>query len=104
MVSLRDGRNNNELQFFIHVEKEEDCSGELKGTALFTSSKMAVYREGGDPCVMELHFSPSAVTLKEVEGCGAHRGLKCVFDGKFTRKKTAPLPKSDKTSTKETKK
>lgn len=90
VVSLRDGRKANELQFFIHFEKANgDCTGELKGTALFTSSKTAVYREGGDPCVLEIHFSPSAVSLKEVEGCGAHRGLDCAFDGKFTRKKTA---------------
>lgn len=88
LVSLRDGRNVNEIQFFIHFENEKsDCKGELKGTALFTSSKMAVYRQGGDPCVLELHFSSSAVTLREVEGCGSHRGLECSFNGKFTRRK-----------------
>ena len=96
LVSLRDGRNDNELQFFIHFENSDGtCTGELKGTALFTSSKMAVYREGGDPCVMELHFSSAAVTLKEVEGCGSHRGLDCSFNGKFTKKKT-PISRSTK--------
>ena len=26
-------------------------------------------------------------SLKEVEACGSHRGLRCVFDGNFVRKK-----------------
>ena len=87
MVSIRDGRTANEIIFFVHFEKVDgDCKGELKGTAFFASSKIAVYREGGDPCVMELHFSNSSVTIKEMEGCGAHRDLKCSFDGTFTKK------------------
>jgi hypothetical protein len=85
IVSIRDSKNPNELLFFIHFEKA-DCTGELKGTALFTSGTTAVYRQGGDPCVLELNFSGRTVTLREVEGCGSHRDVKCVFDGSFTKK------------------
>ena len=88
MVSVRDGRNEKEINFFIHFEKNEgDCSGELKGTAFFRAAKTAVYRQGGDACVLELNFGASSVTLKEMEGCGVHRDVRCVFDGTFTKKK-----------------
>jgi len=88
-VSVRDARTPNELQFFIHFEKDKDCGGELRGTALLTSSRMAVYRQGGDPCVLELSFSGNSVSVREVEGCGSRRGVKCVFDGSFPKKKEA---------------
>ncbi len=87
MVSVRDGRTANEINFFVHFEKDNgDCKGELKGTAFFASSKVAVYRQGGDPCVMEFHFSNYSVIVKEMEGCGLHRDLKCSFNGTFTKK------------------
>jgi hypothetical protein len=98
IVSVRDSKNPNEIIFFIHFEKE-DCTGELKGTALFTSSTTAVYRQGGDPCVLELNFAGRAVSLREVEGCGSHRDVKCVFDGSFTKK-----PEQTKAPVKKTKK
>jgi hypothetical protein len=95
-VSVRDARSTSEINFFIHFEKgegDDKCTGELKGTALLTSTRTAVYRQGGDPCVLELQFSGNSVTLHETEGCGSHRGVKCIFDGSFPRKK-AVSPKS----------
>lgn len=95
-VSIRDARNPKELNFFVHFETGEDdntCTGELKGTALLTSTKTAVYRQGGDPCVLELSFGNNSVTLREMEGCGSRRGVQCVFEGTFPRKK-AVSPKS----------
>jgi hypothetical protein len=87
IVSIRDGRNENELLVFVHFEKEDgECTGELKGTVFFTSSTSAVYRQGGDPCVLEFRFSGSSVTLREEEGCGSHRGLQCAFDDTYSRK------------------
>lgn len=87
LVSIRDGRNATELQAFVHIEKEDGtCTGELKGTLFFTSTTTAVYRQGGDPCVLEFQFTPTSVLLKEDEGCGAHRDLKCVFDDTYPRK------------------
>ena len=90
IVSIRDGRNATELNMFIHFEKEEgECIGELKGTLLLTSTTTAVYRQGGDACVLEFQFASNTVTLREEEGCGAHRGLKCLFDGSYKRKAVA---------------
>lgn len=93
IVSVRDGRTANELTVFIHFEKENgECKGELKGNVLMTSSTTAVYRQGGNPCVLEMKFANNKVTLKEVDGCGSFRDLKCTFDGTYTRKK---VPKKD---------
>lgn len=86
IVSIRDGRTPSELNMFVHFEDEEGCTGELKGTLFFTSTTTAVYRQGGDPCVLEARFSATSVTLREEEGCGSHRGLKCAFDGSFPKK------------------
>jgi hypothetical protein len=98
LVSVRDAKNPSQVNFFIHFEKNEECSGELKGTALMTSAKTAVYRQGGDPCVLELNFSGRTVSLHEIEGCGSHRSVRCVFEGQFTRKieKTKPATRKTK--------
>ncbi|RYY87364.1 MAG: hypothetical protein EOO15_12120 [Chitinophagaceae bacterium] len=92
-VSIRDARNPSEVNFFVHFEtgeKDNLCVGELKGTALLTGSRTAIYRQGGDPCVLELNFEGNTVQLREMEGCGSRRGVQCVFEGTFTRKKIAP--------------
>ena len=100
IVSIRSTKNPAEFLFFIHFENEDqDCSGELKGSALMTSSTTAVFRQGGTPCVLEFHFTPSSVTLKEVEGCGSFRDIKCVFDGSFPKKKEAKPKKENKPKT-----
>jgi len=87
-VSVRDGRNEKEIDFFIHFEKSGDCNGEIKGTAKFISPNLARYTQPGDPCVLDLSFKNGKVTLKEEKGCGAYRGIKCFFEGTYTRKKT----------------
>jgi hypothetical protein len=94
LVSIRDGRKNDRLSFFIHFEKSNGaCTGDLKGEAIIKSSSTAEYREGGDPCVLRFSFTSSSVNVKELEGCGSHRGLRCSFDGTFARKKEAkPAP------------
>lgn len=90
ILSIRDGRSDKEVMFFVHFEKNDgECTGELKGTLFFTSSTTAVYRQGGDPCVLEFNFKKSSVSMREVEGCGLHRGLQCLFEGTFTKKKEA---------------
>jgi hypothetical protein len=95
LVSIRDGRKSDRFSFFIHFEKNSGaCSGELKGEAIIKSASVAEYRQGGDPCVLRFNFTSSSVTVKEVEGCGSHRDLRCSFDGTFQRKKEAkPAPK-----------
>jgi hypothetical protein len=87
-VSVRDGRYPNQLQVFIHTDHNGgECTGELKGDVLITSSTTAIYRQGGDPCVLSFQFTPNSVILKEDQGCGSHRGVNCSFDGTFSRKK-----------------
>lgn len=87
LVSIRDGRKNDRLTFFVHFEKAKgECTGELKGEALFKSPNTAEYRESGDPCILKFNFSATSVSLTE-ENCGSRRGLKCLFDGSFARKK-----------------
>lgn len=88
LVSVRDGRKPDRINFFIHFEKKnEECIGELKGEALMKSPFLAEFRKNGDPCILQLHFTQSTVSIKELEGCGSHRGLLCVFEGTFIRKK-----------------
>ena len=93
-VSIRDGRNATELLLFIHIEKGE-CSGEIKGSLLMTSSTKGVYRQGGDPCQLSFQFAGNTVSVKEDGGCGSRRGLDCSFDGSYKKKKEAK-PKSTK--------
>ncbi len=95
IVSVRDGRRPNLLTVFVHIEKDNNCTGELKGDAEITSSTTAVYREAGDPCILQFTFTSSTITLAEVEGCGGRRGLECSFNGSFSKKKVAK-PKLEK--------
>jgi len=100
IVSVRDGKHPNESQIFIHIENEEgDCTGEIKGRALWISSKTAIYQQGGDPCVLALTFTSSSVKLTEQKACGSDRGINCSFEGTYTLKKE---PKSKKTKEKHT--
>ena len=87
MISFRDGRKTDRLTFFLHFEKAGDCNGELKGEAILRTATMAEYREAGDPCSIQFNFTANAVTVKEIDGCGAHRGLRCSFNGSYARKK-----------------
>ena len=88
LVSVRDGRKNDRITFFVHFEKDNGaCTGELKGEAMIKSANTAEYKEEGDPCRLKFIFTSNAVTLKEEEGCGSRRGPKCSFDGSFAKKK-----------------
>ena len=101
IVSIRDGHTPNQALAFVHLEKNDgECTGELKGEILFTSSKTAIYRQGGDPCVLQFSFTPTSVSLKEEQGCGNHRGLNCALEGTFSRKKEAKTKPSAKKTTK----
>jgi len=88
IVSIRDDSKAGRINFFIHVDRNNgECSGEIKGVANFTSVNTAIYKQPGDACSLQFNFSSSSVSLKELEACGAHRGVKCSFDGNFPRKK-----------------
>lgn len=96
IISFRDGKNDSELLFWVHFEKDNgQCVGELKGTAKMLSAKKAIYKEAGNPCTLEFTFNTGNVVMKEVEGCGSYRDIKCFFEGTYPRKKE-PKPKSSK--------
>lgn len=89
-VSVRDGKDEKHLMFFAHFDGGKDeCYGELKGEATLVKPNIAYYRQVGDACVLELNFSSNKVTLREEQGCGNYRGIKCVFTGSYPRKKKA---------------
>ena len=88
LISIRDGRYPNQLLVYVHTENSAgDCKGELRGEFLMTTSTTAVYRQGGDPCVMTLTFKGNKVSINEETGCGNYRGLDCPLTGTFTLKK-----------------
>jgi hypothetical protein len=89
-ISFRDGKNNSVIRFFVHFEKDNgSCKGELKGEARFVSSTIARYIANGDPCSLEFNFSEKTVRMKELEGCGNHRDIRCYFDGVYNKHKEA---------------
>lgn len=97
MVSIREGKNASNVRFFIHFEKDKgECKGELRGEANFTQPNVAVFRQSGDPCVLQFTFTATSVTLKELEGCGNYRDIRCFFEGSFPRKKEPVKPKPKK--------
>ena len=90
LVSIRDGRYPNQLLVYIHTEnKAGDCKGEMRGEFLITSTTTATFRQGGDPCVLNLNFKGNTVSISEQTGCGNYRGLDCPLTGIFTKKKPA---------------
>ncbi|MBV9986114.1 MAG: hypothetical protein JO301_00425 [Chitinophagaceae bacterium] len=86
-ISIRDSKNPNTYLFFVHFEKPEGCTGELKGEMIMKSADAGQYFGKGDPCIIDFHFDGSEITLKETGTCGNHRGMKCFFDDSFVRKK-----------------
>jgi hypothetical protein len=103
-VSIRDGSRTGQLLVFMHMEKNDgECIGELKGELDLVKPNLAQYRKADDHCVLEFSFGNNAVTVRELEACGNHRGIKCVFDGSFPRKKD-PRKATVKTGKKASKK
>lgn len=97
IVSVRDGRTATQLMVYIHTENEDGtCKGDLKGQFLVTSSNTAIYRQGGDPCVLQLKFTGSSVSIHEEQGCGNHRDVSCAFEGSFPKKKVEKLKSTSK--------
>ena len=90
LVSIRDDSKAGRINFFIHFDRNDgECTGELKGVANITAANTAIYQQPGDACSIQFNFSTFSVTLKEIQACGAHRGVKCSFDGSYPSKKEA---------------
>lgn len=88
LVSVRDGKREGEMRFFIHVSKDNsECSGEVDGVGRWISKNVAEYHQEAGPCGIRFTFSSSHVVIKEIGGCGAFRGIRCTFDGSYPRKR-----------------
>ena len=87
-ISVRDGRNASTILFFVHFEKDNGaCNGELKGQAKFISATTAQFHGNADRCTINFSFSNNKIFMKEIEGCGNYRDIKCFFEGSFLKKK-----------------
>jgi hypothetical protein len=94
-ISIRDGSKPNRALFFMHMEMNNgECVGELKGELDLVKPNVAVYRKADDHCALEFSFTNTSVSIRELEACGNHRGIKCVFNGTFPKKKDPKKPVS----------
>ena len=94
-ISVRDGKNASEISFFVHFEKDNaECVGELKGTAKYDYLPLKhIIRKTAIPVLLNLPLARPSVVMKEIEGCGSYRDIKCFFEGRFTKKKESkPKP------------
>jgi hypothetical protein len=95
-ISVRDGTSPGKLLFFLHIEKNNgDCTGELKGYMQLTGKRTAEFRQSGDPCVVLFEFNDNSISFKETGSCGNHRGIKCLLEDQFPKRKK-PVKKSTK--------
>ena len=87
LVSIRDGDDPKSFQFFITFSKDKsNCKGELSGKGRFLSGNRGEYKDNESSCGISFQFSSSRVTIREIGGCGAYRGIKCFFEGSFKKK------------------
>ena len=85
-VSIRDAVKSGKLQFFINLEKSGGkCSGRLRGDLVQVKPKVFHYSKADDHCVLEFSFSGKRLQVRELEACGNHRGVRCSFDGKYSK-------------------
>jgi len=94
-ISIRNGNSARSYLFFIHFEKEKSngaCVGELKGTMTMVDETKAVFQQNGDPCIIDFAFKGNTVDVKERGSCGNHRGMTCMFDDSYKKKKEATQP------------
>ena len=103
-ITVRDGKDATRFLFFVHFEKDDGaCKGELKGEAKFISPTTARYHSNNDPCTIEFTFhTGGGVDMKEMEGCGVHRDIRCSFDGYYDRRAEPRSKARSKPSTKKT--
>lgn len=87
-ISLRDGKDQNTYLFFLNFDKNSGaCAGELKAEMSISSTGTGVYHENGDPCTINFNFSKNSIHLQEAGNCGNYRGINCLIDYTYPRKK-----------------
>lgn len=88
IISIRDGADTKTFEFFITFSKNNGaCKGELSGTGQFTGTGKGEYRDKESSCGIAFQFSSGRVNIREIEGCGAYRGVRCFFEGSFVKKR-----------------
>ena len=90
IISIRDGQDAKTFLFFITFSKDNgNCKGELSGTGHFTGSSKGEYKDKETSCGISFQFTAGRVSIREIGGCGAYRGIKCFFEGGYAKKKSA---------------
>lgn len=89
LVSIRDGEDGKSFQFFITFSREGGCKGELLGTGRFTGANKGEYTDKETECGIAFQFSGNKLSIREIGGCGAYRGVRCFFEGSFTKKESS---------------
>jgi hypothetical protein len=89
LVSIRDGNDPKSFQFFISFSRESSgCKGELSGVGHFISANKGEYKDKETSCGISFQFSAGGrLSIKEIGGCGAYRGVRCFFEGNYSKKK-----------------
>ncbi|MCF6406166.1 hypothetical protein L3C95_24940 [Chitinophaga filiformis] len=88
VVSIRDGQDPKSFLFFISFSKDKTgCKGELSGTGHFTGNNKGEYKDKETSCGIAFQFASDRVSIKEIGGCGAYRGVRCFFEGSYKKKK-----------------
>ena len=88
LVSIRDGKDAKSFEFFISFSRENSgCKGELSGTGHFVSANKGEYKDKETSCGISFQFSAGRLSIKEIGGCGAYRGVRCFFEGNYSKKK-----------------
>ncbi|RFS24818.1 hypothetical protein DVR12_06385 [Chitinophaga silvatica] len=87
ILSIRDGNDGKTFLFFISFSKDNgNCKGELSGKGEYLPGNKGEYNDKGSACGLSFQFSSTHVSIKEIGGCGAYRGIKCFFEGSFAKK------------------
>ncbi|MBV7531126.1 hypothetical protein [Chitinophaga sp. sic0106] len=87
LVSIRDGEDAKSFQFFITFSKDNGkCKGEVSGVGQYVAGNRGEFRDKETSCGISFQFSAGRVSIREIGGCGAYRGIKCFFEGNFAKK------------------
>lgn len=88
IVSIRDADDPKSFLFFITFSKDKTgCKGELSGTGHFTGTNKGEYKDKETDCGIAFQFASGKVSIREIGGCGAYRGVRCFFEGSYSKKK-----------------